>query len=205
MVMRLSIDTAWQAAWQPDLIGTLLFVLRGQQVLLIHKKTGHGQGLINGPGGKLEPGETLTHCAQREVEEEVGLVVANAQCRAELRFVERNGKQWLGYAFTATQFSGQLKSTPEAEPFWVDTDAIPYDNMLPDDRIWLPHVLGAAQAECAGQSDASEQAGPLTAEFLLESDRLLDYRLHFVSRHSQAHEGMPNQGWSLPLDCRLDW
>ena len=51
------IATTWQQHWQPDLIGTLVFVLSNDDVLLIHKKTGHGQGKISAPGGKLESGE----------------------------------------------------------------------------------------------------------------------------------------------------
>ena len=139
-IPRIEIDTLWVERWQPELIGTLLFVLRVHQgraqVLLIHKKTGHGQGRVNGPGGKLDAGESLTACARREVFEEVGLQVARPQCRAELRFVELDGSQWLGYAFTADQFSGQLIETPEARPFWCDVEEIPFADMWPDDQLW---------------------------------------------------------------------
>ena len=41
--------TVWATDWQPDFIGTLVFILRGPDVLLIQKHTGHGAGLINGP------------------------------------------------------------------------------------------------------------------------------------------------------------
>ena len=37
-------------------LATLLFVCQGDEVLLMEKKRGHGAGLINGPGGKLEAG-----------------------------------------------------------------------------------------------------------------------------------------------------
>ena len=67
------IPTTWQQHWQPDLIGTLVFVLHNDDVLLIHKKTGHGQGKISAPGGKLESGEGIAECAARELQEEVGI------------------------------------------------------------------------------------------------------------------------------------
>ncbi|MEC9132535.1 MAG: hypothetical protein VX853_01135, partial [Pseudomonadota bacterium] len=51
--------TTWRDPWQPEFVGTLVFVLRDQEVLLIHKKTGHGQGKINAPGGKLEARERV--------------------------------------------------------------------------------------------------------------------------------------------------
>ena len=44
--------------WRPDHIGTLTFLHQHGRVLLMRKKRGHGAGKINGPGGKLESGET---------------------------------------------------------------------------------------------------------------------------------------------------
>ena len=140
-----SIQTPWVPDWQPELVGTLVFVLRHDQVLLIHKKTGHGAGRINGPGGKIDPGESVVACAVREVAEEVGLTVHDAMVGAELRFVERNGQQWLGFALTATEFSGEPVETREARPFWCAIDEIPYQQMWPDDAVWLPRLLACAQ------------------------------------------------------------
>jgi len=101
----LVIDTPWQSAWRPELVGTLLFLIKGNQVLLIHKKTGHGAGRINGPGGKLEPGEGVIAGACREMYEEVGLTITDARVGAEMHFVERNGPQWLGFGLTASRFT----------------------------------------------------------------------------------------------------
>ena len=67
-----TLATTWQKHWQPDLIGTLVFVLRNDEVLLIHKKTGHGRGKISAPGGKLEPGEQVAACAAREYKKKSG-------------------------------------------------------------------------------------------------------------------------------------
>ena len=65
------IDDSWVAT---D-IATLVFVLRDNEVLLIRKKRGLGAGKINGPGGKLEAGETPRQCALREVREELCISV----------------------------------------------------------------------------------------------------------------------------------
>ncbi len=134
-------DTTWVKGWQPEFVGTLVFVRSAGEVLLIRKKTGHGAGKINGPGGKLAIGETAFECAVREVREEVGLELHDPVCLAELRFVERNGPQWLGFAFVAETFTGNPVETREADPFWCAIDAIPYDDMWPDDAIWLPRIL----------------------------------------------------------------
>lgn len=127
--------------WQPDLVGTLLFIVKEGRVLLIHKRRGHGAGRINGPGGKLEPGETPMACALRETEEETGVIALGATLRAEMRFLDRAGPDWLGYVFVASDCRGAAIETPEATPVWFALDKIPYAQMWPDDQLWLPRVL----------------------------------------------------------------
>ena len=202
-VPKIEIDTLWVERWQPELIGTLLFVLRAHkgllQVLLIHKKTGHGQGRVNGPGGKLDAGESLTACATREVLEEVGLQVGHPVCRAELRFVELEGSQWLGYVYTADQFSGQLIETSEAKPFWCDIEKIPFADMWPDDQLWLPTVLQQHVSQFFSQTisqvkDQKFGTNPtrLVGDFLFENERLLEHSIYF------------NKSFSVSLDTSLD-
>jgi 8-oxo-dGTP diphosphatase len=127
--------------WQPDLTGTLLFVVAAGRVLLIHKRRGHGAGRINGPGGKLDPGETPLEGAIRETEEETGVTPIGPQLAAVMRFVDLEGDDWLGYVFVAGAFAGEPRTTPEAVPEWFPLDALPLDRMWPDDRLWLPLVL----------------------------------------------------------------
>lgn len=160
------IDTPWVSGWQPDFIGTLLFVVCGDDVLLIHKKTGHGAGRINAPGGKLQSGESVLACALRETREEVGLVVEHASCRAEMRFVERDGPQWLGFAFVATAYTGVLTESAEARPFWCPITSIPYSDMWPDDKIWLPRVLESGDLR-------SGETLPLVGNFLFADEVLI--------------------------------
>ena len=140
-------NTPWITDWRPEFVGTLLFIVRpgeaGQEVLLIHKKTGHGRGMVNGPGGKLEPGESTLECAVRECSEEVGLLALDVRCCCEMRFVELDGPQWLGFGFVANAYSGDLRPSAEADPFWCPVADIPYSNMWPDDKVWLPDLLKA--------------------------------------------------------------
>ena len=162
--MSLTLATPWVDPWLPEFVGTLLFVVADDQVLLIHKKTGHGAGRINGPGGKLEDGEGVVDCAVREVREEVGIEVHDAKVCVEMRFVERNGPQWLGFALRGTQFSGDLVETHEAHPFWCPLDRVPYADMWPDDRVWLPGLL----------TGGGEQ--PLVYDFLFDNEILLEHK-----------------------------
>jgi len=148
--------------WQPDETGTLLFVLRGSEVLLIRKKRGHGAGKINGPGGKIEAGETPLESACRETHEETGIEPRDAVLMAEFRFVAMDGPQWYGYVFLSRNFSGIPRETAEAIPFWCPVSALPFDEMWEDDRIWLPRLL-------AGER--------LRGDFLFDGERLLAHRL----------------------------
>ena len=50
-------DVDWKN-WEPEELSTIMFVVEESRVLLIHKKRGLGAGKINGPGGKIEKGET---------------------------------------------------------------------------------------------------------------------------------------------------
>jgi 8-oxo-dGTP diphosphatase len=154
----------WQG-WQPRDVGTLLFIVRGREVLLIRKKRGLGAGKINGPGGRLESGETPLAAAIREVEEEVCLTPAEIEARGELSFDFTDGYRLHAHVFVAFAFAGTPTETPEADPFWCDLDALPYESMWADDALWLPHVL-------AGRS--------VRGRFVFEGDRMLDYELDVV-------------------------
>jgi len=148
--------------WRPDEVGTLMFVVQETSVLLIRKKRGHGAGKINGPGGKLEDGENPLSCAVRETFEEVGITAHTPELLGEFKFVDLVAPQWLGYAFLARSFHGIPKETEEAVPLWFEFDRIPYAEMWPDDRHWLPLLL-------AGKK--------VTGEFLFDDGRLLAHRL----------------------------
>ena len=59
-------------------------LLRGGQVLLIQRARAPGEGAWSLPGGRLEPGETAEDCAARELQEELGLLVAELRPVARL-------------------------------------------------------------------------------------------------------------------------
>ena len=148
--------------WSPDLIGTLCFIVDSGRVLLIEKKRGHGAGLINGPGGKLEAGETPLQCAVRETQEETCVRAIEPVLKGRFKFVDLVAAQWFGYIYVAHAHQGLPRETPEGAPRWVTLEALPFDQMWPDDRHWLPRVL-------AGEN--------LEGEFLFDDGKLLTHRL----------------------------
>ena len=127
--------------WQGEIKATLLFVVRSGEILLIEKKRGHGAGKINGPGGKIDPGESPLECAIRETQEELLISVKTARKVAELWFQMSDYPSLLCHVYLADDFDGEPTETEEAVPLWVPLDQIPYERMWEDDRHWLPLVL----------------------------------------------------------------
>lgn len=130
----------WES-WVPEIRATLLFIVDDGRVLLIRKKRGFGMGKVNGPGGKLDPGETELECAVRETEEELGVRALDAVKRGELWFQFVDGLAMHVAVFQATQHDGDATETDEAAPLWTPVGAIPFDQMWADDRHWLHRML----------------------------------------------------------------
>lgn len=161
----LDVTTDW-STWQPRERANLCFVTRGDEVLLIHKKRGLGAGKINGPGGRLEPGETALEAVIREVQEELCVTPRDPQQRGELHFQFTDGYALHCTVFVAEGCEGEPAETDEAIPLWVRRDEIPYEKMWADDRHWLPGVL---------------EGRNFRGYFEFESDRMLAHRLEWIT------------------------
>ena len=138
--MRTLTDIDW-TAWTPTMRGTLMFVIGDGQALLIRKKRGLGAGKINAPGGKIDPGETPLQAAVRETEEEVGVTPLDPEERGELSFQFVDGLRLHVRVFVSTRWVGEPRESDEAIPMWTPLDAMPYDEMWADDRVWVPELL----------------------------------------------------------------
>lgn len=122
---------------------TLMFIVDEEagRVLLIRKKRGLGAGKINGPGGKMDPGETSLQCAVRETQEELGVTALDPVKHGELWFQFVDGLALYVDVFRATRWQGEPVETPEAIPLWTSLEELPFDQMWADDRHWLAEVL----------------------------------------------------------------
>jgi 8-oxo-dGTP diphosphatase len=127
--------------WKPVDRATLVFVVDHGEILLIRKKRGLGAGKLNGPGGKLEAGESVVAGAVREVEEELLVTPTGLHERGELSFQFTDGYSIHVTVFFADGCDGDPQETAEAIPIWTPIDRIPYDEMWEDDRIWIPLML----------------------------------------------------------------
>ena len=129
------------ANWKPQEKGTLCFIIENGKILLIEKKRGLGAGKVNGPGGRIEAGETAEQGAIRETQEEVGLTPTGMEWAGELSFQFRDGYSLHVELYRASGWTGELRETDEAKPFWCSTSEIPYGRMWADDEQWMPRLL----------------------------------------------------------------
>jgi 8-oxo-dGTP diphosphatase len=127
--------------WQGEIHATLMFIVKDGQVLLIEKKRGLGAGKINGPGGKIDPGETPLQSVIRETQEELVITPIGSRKLGELWFSMSDSPDILCHVYRADDHHGTPTETDEAVPQWTPLDAIPYPRMWEDDRHWLPLLL----------------------------------------------------------------
>ena len=92
----------------------------GKGSVLVQNKRGdtawHGW---NFPGGHVEQGEFVTPSVIREIREETGLTIeAPKLCGIKEFHKEGDGKRFIVFLYTASRFSGELRSSDEGDVFW---------------------------------------------------------------------------------------
>ena len=127
--------------WEYGIHATLMFIVQGDEILLIEKKRGLGAGKINGPGGKIDPGETALEAVIRETQEELCVTPKGITKVGELQFEMSHVPNIRCHVYRAEDLEGTPTETDEAVPLWTKLDAIPYERMWEDDRHWMPHLI----------------------------------------------------------------
>ena len=119
---------------------TLCYILRGDNVLMLHrvkKKNDINKDKWIGIGGKFEPEESPDECLLREDAEETGLTLTQWKCRGILTFLNDCCEGEYIYLFTADGFTGQLKECDEGDLQWVSRDFLDQLPQWEGDRIFL--------------------------------------------------------------------
>ena len=120
---------------------TLCYVLRGNEVLMLHrvkKKNDVNKDKWIGIGGKFEKNESPDECLLREAMEETGLKLTSWRCRGIVTFLPN--EPWDGeymYLFTADDFEGELTDCPEGDLQWVSREFLDELPKWEGDQIFL--------------------------------------------------------------------
>jgi len=126
----------------------VVFPVRGDDILLGIKTEKIGVGRWNGPGGKIEKGETPEQTAVRELPEETTLETTAAALEkialVDFHNQRADGSTFLArvHMFLALAISGVATDTRElVKQTWFNRNNLPYWQMMPADREWLPPAL----------------------------------------------------------------
>ena len=127
-----------------NISATICEIVKDGRLLLQRKAIGRfGEGKWNGPGGKVNLGETPLEGVIREVREETGLTIYDPELLGNIDFYfgEKPHPDWITYIYLVTEFDGELNSNEEGELKWFRIEDIPYEQMWEDDIHWLPNLL----------------------------------------------------------------
>ena len=140
---------------------TLTVIHRDGKLLLGKKKRGYAEGIWNGYGGKVEPGETPEEAMLREFWEESG---AKATKHEKVGYIEftSNIEDYLSecHLYRIDEYEGEIIETEEMFPQWFNVSELPFNEMWPDDPHWLPLVLEGKKVK---------------GRFILKDNKTVDY------------------------------
>ncbi|HTE05810.1 MAG TPA: NUDIX domain-containing protein [Planctomycetota bacterium] len=120
-------------------------VLHAGRVLVQTRPAGRTwEGWWEFPGGKLEPGEDVAGCAEREVLEETGLAVTAGAVLHEVRWERPASAVHVSFVLCAPRAPVAAAALPEAHPregqrlSWASADELGALRFLPANASLLP-------------------------------------------------------------------
>ena len=158
----------------------------GERTLMMHRNTRPDDthyGRWNGLGGKLDPGESPEQAMRREVFEESGLTVEEAELKGVLTFPDFDGRHdWYAFVYVVTRTSGAVGPDPhEGSLHWVPTAELTALPVWEGDRVFLAWL---------------DRPGTFSAVFRYQGGRLVDHEVHFYGApgHGAPGHGAPGHG-----------
>jgi len=125
-------------------LSVLVYVRRGDEVLVMRRNKEPNLGLWIAPGGKVEMGESPHETARRELVEETGLVVDDLRLRGFCTEVSPLPEwNWMLFIYTTRMFSGVVQpDLREGDFAWMPVSTYLNDVPIPQaDMIFAPRVL----------------------------------------------------------------
>jgi 8-oxo-dGTP diphosphatase len=124
---------------------TLCFLTREDEILMLHRKNRPNQGLWNGVGGRLEPGETPRACILREVREETGYLLEEVNFAGLLTWDGFETPPGGLYLFTAAAPPGEPLESAEGRLAWKPREwVLSSPEVVSNIHIFGPHVLNGS-------------------------------------------------------------
>lgn len=110
------------------------------------KKRGFGAGKLNGAGGKVEKGESITDALIRETKEEINVSLKEFEKVAVINFYFKNNPidkdfNQRAHVFIAYKWEGEPSESEEMAPQWMDIKELPLEKMWSDDKYWLTAII----------------------------------------------------------------
>lgn len=106
----------------------LCMIKDGDKYLLQNRVKKDWQGYTF-PGGHVEPGESIVQSVMREVKEETGLTLKNPHLVGVKQFWVESGR-YIVFLFSATKFTGELRSSHEGEVGWFTKEEMKKINLV---------------------------------------------------------------------------
>ena len=124
---------------------TLCFLTRGDEVLMLYRNRPPNQGLWNGVGGHIEPGELPESACRREVEEETGFHLDAVRFAGLLTWHGFEIPAGGLYLYTAPAPAGQPVASDEGFLQWQPrADVITSPAVVDNLHFVLPAILNGA-------------------------------------------------------------
>lgn len=125
---------------------TLIFIKNCKnQIWLAEKKRNFGTGKLNGYGGKVQSGETITKCILRELEEETSLNLDENEIvylgYIDYHDLDRKERRIVYIYTTIATDKCPTESEEMGNPKKYTLKGVPYQNMWPDTIFWLHLVF----------------------------------------------------------------
>ena len=106
----------------------LCMIKDGDKYLLQNRVKKDWQGYTF-PGGHVEPGESIVQSVIREGKEETGLTLKNPHLVGVKQFWVESGR-YIVFLFSATKFTGELRSSHEGEVGWFTKQEMKKINLV---------------------------------------------------------------------------
>lgn len=127
------------------LTSTLCYIEKNNKFLMLYrnkKENDLNEGKWIGVGGKLEEGETVDACLEREVWEETGLKLTKYELRGVIKFISDKWEDQDMYLYYAWDFEGDVTGNcTEGELKWVDRELVPGLPTWEGDRLFMTPFL----------------------------------------------------------------